>query len=196
MTVEKTDVNLAKFKTALEDFRKTEFIIGMARCIGSNSAMNCGSNSMPTWAGIHSLVTTKQSPEMKVGFCPVLPHPVTQYEVVRKSLTNLQMVRAQLDNQEVLPLVSDEGVFAIIADIILAEPDCFADIYPLMGGFHMQKILLRCCGSYLMGSGIEDALVEANIFEKKIVQQALAAKHYVRSVHAMLDVKDVIEKLQ
>ena len=47
----------------------------------------------------------------------VLPHPVTKYVTVRKSMTNLKSVRVQL-NQDLMPIFCDE--FDII---MLNEPD-------------------------------------------------------------------------
>ena len=61
----------------------------------------------------------------------------------------------------------DEGVFKVVFDIILGEPDEFADIFPVLGGVHTHKVLLRCCGTYISGCGMKDALIETDIYGKK-----------------------------
>ena len=40
-------------------------------------------------------------------------------------------------------------------------------IYPMMGMFHYCKVLLRCSGRLLIGTGLDDGLVEAEVFGKK-----------------------------
>jgi hypothetical protein len=55
---------------------------------------------LPTWGGIHALVSTANVPLMRVGFFPMIPKPVTEYATVRKSLTNFQNVCQQLNQSE------------------------------------------------------------------------------------------------
>ncbi len=56
----------------------------------------------------------------------------------------------------------------------MSESDVFYDIYPMMGMFHMAKVLLRCAGKYLTGSGMEDALIESEVFGKRVLQSLLS----------------------
>ena len=83
---------------------------------------------LPTWGGIHALVSKANVPVMRVGFLPMIPKPVTEYATVRKTLTNFQSVRQQL-KQAILPVFSDEGLFQVVTEVVMSEPDTFADIY-------------------------------------------------------------------
>ena len=65
-----------------------------------------------------------------------------------------------------MPIFCDEGVYHIVVDIMLNEPDAFHDLFPMLGNFHLTKVLLRCVGRVLTGSGIDDALIEAGVREK------------------------------
>ena len=38
----------------------------------------------------------------------------------------------------------------------------------MLGMFHYAKVFLRCAGRYLSGSGVEDALIESEVFGKKV----------------------------
>ena len=67
-------------------------------------------------------------------------------------------------------------------DIILHEPESFKDIFLCMGPFHWTKILLRCQGRLLRGSGIDDGLVECDVFGPGVKDSALNGSHYVRSL--------------
>ena len=77
-------------------------------------------------------------------------------------------------------------------DIILHEPESFKDIFLCMGPFHWTKILLRCQGRLLRGSGIDDGLVECGVFGPGVKDSVLNGSHYVRSLTGMLIIEDVI----
>ena len=132
---------------------------------------------------------------MRVGFLPMIPKPVTEYTTVHKALTNYQSVRRQL-NQPILPIFSDEGVFRIVTDVGVSYPDIFKDIYHMVGMFHYCKVLLRCSGGLLIGTGLDDGLIEAEIFGKKVVQSVLAGSHYVRAMKGMLIISEVLGRLK
>lgn len=125
----------------------------------------------------------------------MIPHPVTEYCTVRKALQNFKRIHHQL-NQDVLPVFSGEGVFHTVADIIMAEPTEFNDLFPMLGMFHYTKVLLRCAGHYLSGSGVEDAVIESEVFGKQVLHAVLAGSHYVRSLQGLLIVSEVLSALQ
>ena len=61
------------------------------------------------------------------------------------------------------PLWSDEGVYRIAKEIQLQQPEKFDSIFLGIGGLHLEKIVITCCGKYLEESGIESVLVETTI---------------------------------
>ena len=79
----------------------------------------------------------------------------------------------------------DEGVFRIALDIYLDRHAEFHDLLPMLGGFHMAKIVLGAIGKYVNGCGLEDALIETNVFGKKTIQAVLGGTHYVRSLRGI-----------
>ena len=56
---------------------------------------------------------------------------------------------------------------------MLNEPTFFEDHFAMSGTFHMAKVLLRCSGRYLTGSGIDDALIEGKVFGRKVLMSVL-----------------------
>ena len=89
----------------------TDFIISLIRC-GIQEGIH-----IPTWSGIHALISREEVPLSRDGFLPVIPSPVTDYATVYSALKNFENVRVQLDNQPVLPVYCDDGVFHTVADI-------------------------------------------------------------------------------
>ena len=47
----------------------------------------CASQEMPSWGAFNSIVTEEDIPVKAVGFLPVLPHPVTDHEIVFTYIT-------------------------------------------------------------------------------------------------------------
>ena len=66
---------------------------------------------------------------MHVRFLPIIPQPVNRVCNYAKTLTNFQSIRQQM-KQDILSIVSDEGVFRIGVDIVMNEPDAFKDLFP------------------------------------------------------------------
>ena len=87
-------------------------------CIRTDKLLNRDDIPVPTWAGCRSLLSTKSLPLWQVGFMPYLPYPVTKHETVYTALHNFLSILAQLD-QKCLPVFCDEGVYCIVADIVL-----------------------------------------------------------------------------
>ena len=81
-----------------------------------NSWLPSDSTNIPTWAGINSLLSEKESPLMHTAFLPFIPHPITEQSTVYTSMENFVAVLDQLE-QEFLPVYADEGVFRIMLNI-------------------------------------------------------------------------------
>ena len=131
---------------------------------------------------------------MRVGFGAIVPFPITWRSTVRYLMTNLQSVRRQV-NQDIIPFACDEAVFCIVVDIMMSEPGVFDDLFPLLGMFHYQKVLLRCAGRYLTGSGMDYALIESSVFGPKTLNTVMSASHYVCALSGMLIVSEVLETM-
>ena len=65
---------------------------------------------IPTWSGCNSLISVKNLDCKKVGFCPIIPHPVTKIETVYTCQINFKKISATL-KQKALSIFCDEGVY-------------------------------------------------------------------------------------
>ena len=128
--------------------------------------------SMPSWRETNTVLSMTNIPRKRVGFLPVLPYPVTQYDTVYTALKNFHGILQHLD-QPKLPVTCDEGVYHIAREIQLIRPEEFQDLVLCMGSFHMAKVALGCLGKYLKGSGAESILVESGIFGVNVVESIL-----------------------
>ena len=99
-------------------------------------------------------------------------------------IRNFQDVKSQL-NQNHLAVGCDKGVYQIARDIQLHNPQYFPDIILFLGSFHITKILLKCRGKYLEGSGAIEIFTESRVFGSHTLQSVLNGKHYTRLVTGM-----------
>jgi len=62
------------------------------------------------------VLNVEDVPLKRVGFLPVLPYPVTQYDTVYTTMKNLRGILEYLD-QPKLSVTCDEGVYRITREI-------------------------------------------------------------------------------
>lgn len=138
---------------------------------------------MPNWSASNSVWSSDNIPVKDVAFTPVLPHPITDYNTVFTALVNLQNILLQLD-QSFLPTYCDEKVYAIVKEVQLHKPDQFSNLIPVLGSFHMLKVVQTCIGKYLRGSGAEKLIPEGGVFDPTEVESSvMGGKDYAKSLH-------------
>ena len=71
------------------------------------------------------------------------------------------------------PLWSDEGVYHIAKEIQLLHSEKFKNIFLGIGGFHLEKVIIGCLGSYLVPSGIQHILVEEKVYGPAVVNSVM-----------------------
>ena len=94
------------------------------------------------------------------------------------------------------PLWSDEGVYRIAKEIQLQQPEKFDNIFLGIGGFHLEKIVIACCGKYLEESGIDSVLVETTIYRISVVNSVMNGSNYIRGKRGMSLIAEALEHLQ
>ena len=79
----------------------------------------------------------------KESFFPVISHSVANYSTVYSTLRKFEDMRKQLGQQS-FPVISDEGMYQVIMDIVLSHPSEFPNLFPIKGIFYMEKVALHC----------------------------------------------------
>ena len=125
----------------------------------------------------------------------MIPKPITQDASCHQLCINFENVRQQV-NQPTLPIWCDEQVFDKMVDILLSNSEKFKDLFPCLGPFHMARILQKCAGKLLRGSGLDDLLIECGTFGQGVMETVLNGKHYYRSLAGLLIIEDLIVSIQ
>ena len=76
-----------------------------------------------------------------------------------------------------VPVFCDEDVFHTVEGI-LSQTHLRRTSLASFLGFHYAKILPHCNGCYISGSGLDDAVIEAEVFRKRILISNLTESHY------------------
>ena len=118
---------------------------------------------------------------------PILPYPATTFDAIFTTMINFQDVPKQ-KGDACGGLWADEGVYRIAKEIQLMKPGQFNNIFLGLGGFHMEKIVLACLGTYLEPSGIFDVLVETECYGTDVIKTVISGSHYARArtAHSMI----------
>ena len=150
---------------------------------------------VPSFAALKSLLDTSICSITHCAFTPILPYPATEFDTIFTTMINFQDVLQQRGRKSG-PLWSDEGVYHIAKEIQLIYPEKFADIFLGIGGFHLEKVVIGCLGSYLECSGIQHQLVEEKVFGPAVVNSVMSGGNYIRGKRGISLIAEAMEQLQ
>ena len=155
----------------------------------------CEEQSRPSWKSFNSVISNKKLKVQQIGFLPVLPYPVTEYDTVYTSLQNFKNILSQL-SQNQMAVFCDEGVYHIAREIILKQATDFTGLVLCLGSFHMIKTTLACIGKYTSGSGCRAIWTKKKVFGLDVVKSVITAKDYERSIDGIRSLGECISRLQ
>ena len=144
---------------------------------------------------MNSLLQSQQIIKTKVAFTPIIPYVATEYDAIHTVMCNFQDVLRQR-SQPYGPLWCDEGVFRLAKELQLLDQDRFHNIFLGLGGFHMEKVMIACCGKYLEETGFDTVFVENEVYGPYIIKSVMNGGHYVRGIRGMAIISEVLHTLQ
>ena len=110
-------------------------------------------------------------------------------------MKNFQDILLQMNLKEG-PLWCDEGIYRLAKELQFLKPKEFDNIFLGLGGFHMEKVIIACIGQYLGDIGIENVLVENEIFGPISVKGVMNGSNYIRGKRGMNLICEAIFRLQ
>ena len=148
-----------------------------------------------SFAAVKRLLVSSTRFITKCAFTPILPYPATEYDVIFTTMVNFQDVLKQKECQSG-PLWSDEEVYHIAKEIQLLYSQKFSNIFLEICGFHLEKVVIVCLGTYLKQSDIQILLAEEKIYEPAVVNSVMSGGNYIRGNRAMSLIAEVMDQLQ
>ena len=75
------------------------------------------------------------------------------------------------------------------------NPTLFDNIILGLGGFHLKKVMIACCGKYLKDTGVDSIFVENEVYGPENVKSVMNEDNYVRGIHGMAILLEVLDTL-
>ena len=110
-------------------------------------------------------------------------------------MRNFQDVLLQRD-LEYGPPWCNEGIYRIAKELQLLNPSLFSNTFLGIRGFHMEKILISCCGNYLKECRVENVFVESDVFRPGVAQSVMSGSNYIRGKKGMMILAEILQQLQ
>ena len=143
-----------------------------------------------------SLLTTNSHGSTRIAFTPIITYPATEFDTIYTVMINYRDVLLQ-KQLPYGPLWSDEGVYRVAKELQLHHPEKFCNIFLGVGGFHLDKVIIACCGSYLEEyGGIDSVLVESEIFGVSVMKPVMNGSSCVRGKRGICLIAEALEHLQ
>ena len=150
---------------------------------------------IPSFAAVKNLIDSSTHPITKCAFTPILPYAATEYDTIFTTMVNFQDVRKQKES-EISLLWSDEGVYQTAKEIQLWHPWKFSNIYLGIGGFHLERVVIDCLGTYLKSSGIQNLVLEEKFYRPAVLNSVMSGGNYIRGERGMSLITEAIDQLQ
>ena len=160
----------------------------------SKSPVDNGSH-IPSFAAVKSLLDSYTRFITKCTFTPILLYPTTEYNAILTTMINSEHVLKQ-KKFENSPFWSDEGAYHTAKEIQLLYPQKFSNIFPGIGGFHLENVVNGCLGTYFESSGIQNLLVKEKVYEPAVVNSVMSGGNYFRGKRGMSLIAEAMEQLQ
>ena len=153
------------------------------------------SSGIPSFRAANSMLAINKKPITRLSFSPIIPHTATEHDAILTAMVNFQDVLQQR-GMSCGPLWSDKRVYILAKELRLNHPGKFNNIFLGIGGFHMEKIIIACCGKYLEESRINSVLGAIEIFGPQVVKSVMEGSHYVRGKRGIAIIAESMEHLQ
>jgi len=147
---------------------------------------------IPGWAGFISLTGHPPQRLTKIGYYPVVHHPITEYKTVKECLRLAEASTDEVGRKYTITTF-DLGVCMKAFPLVWNDPKRYAKHIILIGTFHLTCAYFRVIGRKMEGSGLVDVLLEAGLVGSATVHGVLSGKNYSR---AMLCHKMLVESLE
>ena len=110
------------------------------------------------------------------------------------TMINFQDVLKQKERENG-PFWLDEVVRHTAKEIQLLYPQKISNIFLGIGGFHLEKVVIGCLGTYLESSGIQNLLVKEKVYGPAIVNSVMSGRNCIWGKTGMCLITEAMEQL-
>lgn len=160
-----------------------------------STEVNDEQQSLPGWSAFNAQMSSEIAPRTKIGYCPMINGSSTEYSTIYTVLKTVQSMMSCL-NQKNSVITFDLAIYMKAKEIQWRCADEFKDLVIRMGGFHIALNFLSVIGKKFKESGLEDLLIESELYGSNTTLALLKGKSYNRGVRAHKLIMEALMRLQ
>ena len=142
-----------------------------------------GNQKMPGWTVFHAMISHRVYGPTNIGYCQAIAAPPTDFNTVYTVLKTAESMFQRL-RQQVVILTWDEELYSKAQIIKWRNLEEFRNVFNRLGGFHRATNFMGIIGTNMKGGGLEDILIEGNIYGASAVAKILERKSYNQGMRA------------
>ena len=151
--------------------------------------------TVPSWSGFNTLLTPCATVTTSIGYCPMINGPSTDYSTVYTVLKTVQKMVTAVGQSDCV-ITFDLAIYMKAKEIQWRLAEEFKETVIRMGGFHIVLNFLAVIGKMYDNSGLEDLLIESDVYASGTASHLLKGKQYNRGVRAHKLVSEAFFRLQ
>ena len=151
--------------------------------------------TVPSWSGFNTLLTPCATVTTSIGYCPMINGPSTDYSTVYTVLKTVQKMVTAVGQSDCV-ITFDLAIYMKAKEIQWRLAEEFEDTVIRMEGFHIVLNFLAVIGKMYDNSGLEDLLIESDVYASGTASHLLKGKQYNRGVRAHKLVSEAFFRLQ
>ena len=132
---------------------------------------------IPSWGAFNAEVSQNAPLTSQIGYCLMISGSPTEYNTVYTVMKQVQVMMAPLGQKDCV-ITFDLAIYVKGKEIQRGREEEFKDTVIRMGGFHIAQNYLSLIGKCFEESGLEDLLIETNIYGSSAVSSLLKRKSY------------------
>ena len=150
---------------------------------------------VPGWSAFNAIVSANESAVTNVGYCPCIPSTPTEYSTVYTVMKTVQKMMKRL-NQKHSVITFDEAIYCKAKEVQWRCKDEFSNTVLRLGGFHTALTFMAVIGKRYEESGLEDLLIESDLYGSQTVSRILKGKTYNKGVRAFKLVMEALCRIR
>ena len=148
-----------------------------------------------SWSGFNTLLTPCVTVTTSIGYCPMINGSSTEYSTIYTVLKTAQKMVAAVGKSDCV-ITFDLAIYMKAKEIQWRLVEEFKDTVIRMGGFHIILNYLAVIGKMFYNSGLEDLLIESDVYASGTASHLLKGKQYNRGIRAHKLVSEAFFRLQ
>ena len=118
-----------------------------------------------------------------IGYGPFFPQSPTHPDVVEESVQYCRDVPSKLE-QECTIIICDHAIYEVVLGLRKIRPVKCKKLILSMSAFYIGQNFLGAIGHLMQSTGIEDIMVEANVFLRGTTNAIISGKDYYAMLRA------------